>query len=193
MKFKTKKILAAALMVTTFGVSASIDEIMRRAEDISRYQALLAHSEANIRLSALDTMLKSSDTTIREIAYAAGISSVDDVTLSITLRNRFNELNQLTALIHYPERMESLVSEFRKSNGDFINFNVDSYNESAGSFRVRSLARATGPGSGSINGLSVSMRQGSCSINASFTENGLFEGMYFCTDGMSVPVSFRID
>jgi hypothetical protein len=69
--------------------SESIEQIMKRADDMNKYKALLKHADASVPISAIDSMLKSKDTALLEQAYSEGFASIDDVTRAITFRIQY--------------------------------------------------------------------------------------------------------
>ena len=67
----------------------SVEERIRgSAGRMTAYRKLLVDPDANVRLAALDEMIKSNDAAVRELAFESGFSSADSTLRALTLRGR---------------------------------------------------------------------------------------------------------
>jgi len=66
----------------------SADRIRAQSQRMREYRALLADPDSNVRLAALDEMLKSSEPALRELAFEAGFASADQNMRALALRAR---------------------------------------------------------------------------------------------------------
>lgn len=81
--------LEPAPMITAQTTTApSADKIRAQSQRMKEYRALLADPDSNVRLAALDEMLKSSEPALRELAFEAGFASADQNMRALTLRAR---------------------------------------------------------------------------------------------------------
>ena len=78
---------AAPVMVAQ-AAAPSIDKIRAQSQRMKEYRALLADPDSNVRLAALDEMLKSNEAALRELAFDAGFASADQNMRALALRER---------------------------------------------------------------------------------------------------------
>jgi hypothetical protein len=68
--------------------ATSVDKIRAQSQRMKEYRALLADPDADVRLAALDEMLRSGDAALRELAFEAGFASADQNMRALALRER---------------------------------------------------------------------------------------------------------
>jgi hypothetical protein len=79
---------ATPIMIAQATTAPSADKIRAQSQRMREYRALLADPDSNVRLAALDEMLKSSEPALRELAFEAGFASADQNMRALALRAR---------------------------------------------------------------------------------------------------------
>ncbi|WP_351189414.1 hypothetical protein [Shewanella sp. TB4-MNA-CIBAN-0142] len=154
------------------------ETIKKRAGAIAEIKGFLNDSDPNIRIAALDSMLKSDDTAMREMAYSMGLNSADDTLRSITLRNKFNDLKVLNITLKLPEGAnESAQTIFTKFGGKVL-LNIQKYDEKNGRFTYKS--NNYGGYDGNISGLMLQFDDKNCSGDLTFNEESIYSGKVTC-------------
>ncbi|PKH33593.1 HEAT repeat domain-containing protein [Shewanella sp. ALD9] len=183
------------LAMTTLTVTQAMAETMaetikKRAGAIAEIKGFLNDSDPNIRIAALDSMLKSDDTAMREMAYSMGLNSADDTLRAITLRNKFNSLNVLGINFKLPEDAdEKIKSTFAKYGGGIV-LNLRKYDEKNGRFEFKPNYIGVYY-DGNISGLMLQFDGGSCNGNLTFNEESIYSGDVTC-NGITFPATLNI-
>ncbi len=178
--------ISALLIATTLTFSASaiaetlVEKIKKRAAEASEIRALLNDPDQNTRIAALDVMLKSTDTAMRELAYTTGFNSADDTLRAITLRNKFNELNTLTLYFTLPEDADEKIKSQFDYFGGSLSLLFDSYDENTGKFKAASSKSSSYPKPGSVSGLSVNFNTRYCGGTLVLNEESELAGEVTC-------------
>ncbi|MEH6733828.1 MAG: hypothetical protein V7690_04210 [Shewanella sp.] len=182
------------LAMTTLTVTQAMAETMaetikKRAGAIAEVKGFLNDSDPNIRVAALDSMLKSDDTAMREMAYSMGLNSADDTLRSITLRNKFNNLKVLNIKFKLPEGAnEKVQSKFAEFGGGVV-LNIEKYDEKNGQFKFKS--NSYGGRDGNISGLMLQFEGKYCNGNLIFNEESIYSGEVTCKE-ISFPATLNI-
>jgi hypothetical protein len=130
-------VLAVSFVPTTAFAGAISDKINKRAAEMNELKGLLNSADENVRLAAINTLLKSEDTATKAMAYAAGYASKNVTIRAITLRNHMNEISSMNMDISLPENNSEKAKEiFIKYTGNGqLDFKFSDYKEIDGSFR----------------------------------------------------------
>lgn len=167
-------VLVMGVVSATAFAGSVADDIMKRAATVSEFKGLLNSADENVRLAALDTLLKSENTATRAMAYTAGYASKDVTVRAITLRNNMNELSTVPITISLPESSDKDAKKYyeKYAGGGMYSMTVTSYEEKNGNFKFKdnngSKAKL-----GSVSGLTLSFRGSYC--NGNFVLNELSE------------------
>lgn len=176
---------SALIMATVATLSAPVnaeslaEKIKKRAGETAEIKALLNDPDQNTRIAALDVMLKSQDTAMRELAYTTGFNSADDTFRAIALRNKFNELKSVTVYLELPENSSDDLKKVYDSRAGILILSITKYNEAVGSF-------ASGEGSSnykydsSVSGLSVNFQTRQCGGTLILNDESTLEGEVAC-------------
>jgi len=180
---KSALIMATAVTLSTSANAESLaQKIKKRAGETAEIKALLNDPDQNTRIAALDVMLKSDDTAMRELAYTTGFNSADDTFRAIALRNKFNELDTLTMYFTLPENAnESTKKQFDWFGGS-LSLLFKQYDEKTGKFKVNGSKTASGTYTrvGSVSGLSVSFNTRYCGGTLVLNDESVLEGEVTC-------------
>jgi hypothetical protein len=85
----------------------STDKIRAQAQRMKEYRALLADPDSNVRLAALDEMLKSSEAALRELAFEAGFASADQNMRALALRARILSMKGFVLELQNAEKLDN--------------------------------------------------------------------------------------
>lgn len=163
-------------------------QVHAQATEIAKAKQLLNHADVNVRSAALSQMLQSDDTAMRELAYAVGFSSADDVARAITLSHRLNETQLLR--IELGESSDRNAARLRESLGGVMNVQVRGYNEQNGRFEVRQFSGSHN-GHGEVAGLQVTLAQNACSAKFELNDESKLSGDVTC-GGISLPATIDL-
>tara|TARA_R110002073_G_scaffold940_7_gene6996 strand:+ start:32877 stop:33494 length:618 start_codon:yes stop_codon:yes gene_type:complete len=100
--------VVAVSAVAAPGADELIAQAQERAAKITEYREVLNHPDQNVRLAALDIMLKSEDPVMREIAYNQAFISADETMRAVALRNRLKDLSEFTFTLSLTEKPTEL-------------------------------------------------------------------------------------
>ena len=96
------------IVIAQATTAPSADKIRAQAQRMKEYRALLADPDSNVRLAALDEMLKSDEPALRELAFDAGFASADQNMRALTLRTR---ILSMKSFILEPQNVEKVADE----------------------------------------------------------------------------------
>jgi hypothetical protein len=99
---------ATPVMIAQTTTAPSADKIRAQSQRMKEYRALLADPDSNVRLAALDEMLKSSEPALRELAFEAGFASADQNMRALTLRAR---IFSMKSFILEPQNVAKMADE----------------------------------------------------------------------------------
>jgi hypothetical protein len=128
---------AEPFLIAQAATSPSVEKIRAQSQRMKEYRALLADPDSNVRLAALDEMLKSGDAALRELAFEAGFASADQNMRALTLRDRIFSMKtfvldlQNTAKLA-EEAWQKLSSHFRPG----LTFHVDKVDAQTGNLEL---------------------------------------------------------
>ena len=178
-------LLYFSVAATTAVAQPSADELIAQAQEraakITEYREVLNHPDQNVRLAALDIMLKSEDPVMREIAYNQAFISADETMRAVALRNRLKHLSEFTftlSLTEEPTELEktAIVEQLQGIYGIAINdYDVDSGKIS----KFNGDSRNTGQVSGTSLVLDHAMR--SCRGDLTLGEGPNLVGTFTCS------------
>jgi len=191
-------ILSASLLFAAATFSAGnamaeslAEQIKKRAGVIGEVKALLNNSDPSIRIAALDTMLKSDDTAMRETAYSMGLNSADDTLRAISLRNKFNELKSIHVAFTLPDgASEKAKAKFAEFGGSLA-LNIKGYEEKNGRFTFSTSIGGNYTKDGNISGLMLQFASRYCKGNFFFNEESVYTGDITC-EKYTFPATFTI-
>ncbi|CUA83936.1 hypothetical protein [Pseudidiomarina woesei] len=177
-----------ALAATAAQAQSLEQQVHQQANELAKAKQLLNHADVNVRSAALSNMLQSKDTAMRELAYAVGFSSADDVARAVTLSHRFNETQLLR--IELGEGDDRNASRLRESLGGVLNVQVRGYDEHNGRFEVRQFSGSHN-GVGEVAGLQVTLSQNACSAKFELDDSSKLRGNVVC-GGISLPATIDL-
>ncbi len=94
------------IVIAQATTAPSADKIRAQAQRMKEYRALLADPDSNVRLAALDEMLKSSEPALRELGFEAGFASADQNMRALTLRTRIISMKSFILELQNVEKLE---------------------------------------------------------------------------------------
>ncbi|RRQ22353.1 hypothetical protein [Thiohalobacter thiocyanaticus] len=181
-----QKILAPALFLSLAATpvaggetsaEALKQQIQQRSQNIKEFRALLNDPDQTVRLAALDTMLKSDDVAMRELAYGVCFNSADQAMRVICLKNRFGDLRTVVISIkgidNPTENQEKVLNEW---NGTY-SFEVSDYDEKTGQFTTTGTYVQ---GKGQVTGTGIEFSQQYCNGGFQLVDGGTMEGELGC-------------
>lgn len=194
LKTLTLSLLASAFLSTnSLAQESLVEQIKKRAGQIAEVKALLNDADPNTRAAALDVMLKSEDTAMRELAYATGLNSADDVLRAVTIRNKLNETNILAVEAKLPEQATDKGKEaFNKYlNGGILTVKVTKYDEAKGSF-IYKTQNSHNSYLGSVTGLKLNFEGSRCTGSFMLNDASEFDGILSCY-GQAFPAKIQLN
>ena len=160
-------LLASSFSSVAFSEQLSPEDIIKQAQErasqISKYRELLSNPDQNVRVAALDVMLKSDDPAMREIAFNIAFVSADSAMRGIALRNKFLYLKTLTFSLELKEnasKSEQIEIENKFANAYVVK--IKQYDSNTGIIESRNIY-FTGQVSGT--GMSFNNNQDYCSAD----------------------------
>lgn len=174
--------ISALLFVSSVSAESLADKIKKRSGEMSEVRALLNDSDQNTRLAAMDIMLKSDDTAMRELAYTTGFNSADDTMRAIALRNKFNELDTLTMYFTLPENAtEKDKTQFEWFGGS-LSLVFSGYDEKTGKFKSYGTKSPGGSYTkvGNVSGLALNFNTRYCSGSLILNDESELQGVVTC-------------
>jgi hypothetical protein len=165
-------------------------KIHQRSQKINEFRALLNDPDPAVRLSALDTMLKSDDVAMRELAYGIGFSSADQSMRAVCLNNRFASLKTVVIKIAtvdgFTEKQQKALARW---GGDY-RFEIKEYDEKTGQFSSTGGGHV---GRGQVTGTRIDFSQQFCNGSFRLIDGGMLEGELGCTSTWTGIYPGRID
>jgi len=166
---------AAPIIMAQATTAPSADKIRAQAQRMKEYRALLADPDSNVRLAALDEMLKSSEPALRELAFEAGFASADQNMRALTLRSRIFSLKNF---VLEPQNVAKLADESWKriiaDVGKNPSFNITKIDAQTGTVEV-----GTCPGRVAGQEFSFSCGNHGPTARLRLTDGAVMTGTYF--------------
>jgi len=97
---------ATSIVIAQATTAPSADKIRAQSQRMREYRALLADPDSNVRLAALDEMLKSSEPAMHELAFEAGFASADQNMRALALRARILSMKAFILELQNVEKLE---------------------------------------------------------------------------------------
>lgn len=112
-----RRLQATPIMIAQ-ATGPSADKIRAQSQRMREYRALLGDPDSNVRLAALDEMLKSSEPALRELAFEAGFASADQSMRALALRARVFSMKSLSLELENTEKLadeawQKFITQFR--------------------------------------------------------------------------------
>jgi hypothetical protein len=176
--------LGVAVVLLSFTANAdtpSADELKRsiqeRAHRIAEYRALLNDPDQSVRLAALDTMLKSDDIAMRELAYAVAFVSTDPTMRAVALKHRIAGMQ--TVVITIASRKDASQNEKRVRDawGGSYAFDIGGFQEKTGRFNT---SGANTEGKGQVVGTTLEFSRQYCRGTFQLGEGAMLHGTLGC-------------
>ncbi|MDE3271393.1 hypothetical protein [Pseudoalteromonas sp. G4] len=193
MKIKKLAVIASIAIAFSGNVMAEslVEQIKKRAGAISEVKTLLNDPDQNVRLAALDVMLKSNDTAMRELAYTTGFNSADDTFRAVTLRNKLNETDLLALTLTLPENASEKIQKTFAYYGGILSLQFKDYDEKNGKFTTASTRNPGYKKAGNLSGLSLTFATSYCGGTLVLNEESELAGTITC-DGHLFPAKANI-
>jgi hypothetical protein len=173
--------LTSLFLMANASAESMAEQIKKRSAEMAEVKALLNDPDQSTRLAAMDMMLKSSDTAMKEQAYSAGFNSADDAVRAIALRNKLNEIASLTMYFTLPENATEEDKKTYQSFGGSLTLIFEKYDEKTAKFTAYSRTTGTNfRNPGNVSGLTVSFGTRYCSGTLLLNELSELEGNVNC-------------
>jgi hypothetical protein len=128
---------AAPIVTAQASTSPSIDKIRAQSQRMKEYRALLADPDSNLRLAALDEMLKSNDAALRELAFEAGFASADQNMRALALRERILSLKGFSLELQNNEKLpDEAWQKVSSQHRGFLIFPVKKVDAQTGNMEI---------------------------------------------------------
>ncbi|GAB3000636.1 hypothetical protein [Psychrosphaera aestuarii] len=181
--FKTAIGTVAAILLYTTSLptmaNSSIEEIKKRAAEITELKTLFQSADPALRLAAIDTMQNSKDLAMREMAFSAGINASDESVVALTIRNRFSELDNFIVTLLKPADGDSAIKVYNEYGGK-VSFTVYEYNKGKGTIKVRTKRGSTNRYLATISGLNLFLTSAGCKGDFKLAEDLIYKGTMVC-------------
>lgn len=194
-----RRILPLAI-VLTLGAAHSVraetsaealkQKIQQRSQNIKEFRALLNDPDQTVRLAALDTMLKSDDIAMRELAYGICFNSADQAMRVVCLKNRFSDLQTLAIKIGEIDDPTDQQAKALAAWGGVYNCAIKDYDEKTGRFSCGGSSYYQGDGQ--ITGTTVVLSARYCNVSMKLDEDGVLEGELGCNGNWSGTYPGRV-
>lgn len=177
-------------IATNYMPESMAEQITKRAAALNEIKLWLNNSDPNIRITALDTMLKSDDTAMRETAYSIGLNNADTTMRAVAVRNKFNDLQIIFVKFHLLSGVSEQVKAKFNEFGGSLSMSIRHYEETNGRFSF------IAPGSiykyeGNISGLRLMFKSADCKGELMFNERAVYTGDITC-DKITFPASLSL-
>ena len=116
-------------------------QIRARAQRVKDLRALLADPDQNVRLSALDEMLKSSDPVMQEIAFESGFASADNAMRAVALRAKLGRIKGFAIEIQPPKDADKKVLEMASQFGGTVAVTIKTFDPATGKMELDTTSR----------------------------------------------------
>ncbi|MBA6349910.1 hypothetical protein [Colwellia sp. BRX8-9] len=189
---KTLKSITSLIAFTSLFLMANAsaesmaEQIKKRSIEMKEVKALLNDPDQSTRLAAMDMMLKSSDTAMKEQAYSVGFNSADDAVRAIALRNKLNEISSLTLYFTLSETATEKNKEIYQKFGGSLTLLMNKYDEKTAKFTTYSSYSGSSSAGrsqskpGNVSGLTVSFGTTNCSGTLLLNEQSELVGDVNC-------------
>lgn len=156
--------------------SPSIDKIRAQSQRMKEYRALLADPDSNLRLAALDEMLKSSDAAMRELAFEAGFASADQNMRALALRERVLSMKSFSLELQNAEKLpDEAWQKASAAHRNGLTFTVTKTDAQTGNLEIRN---PYGPFTGRIAGQELSISGGQLIVRLRLVDGAVMSGTY---------------
>jgi len=176
--------LSSLFIMSSASAESMAEKIKKRSAEMAEVKALLNDPDQSTRLAAMDMMLKSSDTAMKEQAYSAGFNSADDAVRAIALRNKLNEIASLTLYFTLPEAATEADKKTYQKFGGSLTLVMDKYDEKTAKFTAASTKEAGYNKPGNVSGLTLSFGTYYCSGTLLLNEQSELAGNVNCSGAM---------
>jgi hypothetical protein len=177
----------APVMFAQAAASPSIEKIRAQSQRMKEYRALLADPDSNVRLAALDEMLKSGEAAMRELAFDAGFASADQNMRALALRARILSMKTLSLELQNTQKLDEeawqkLSAPFR----GFLTFHITKADSTSGNIDLY------GGGSGRVAGQELSLNFSGGSVRLRLTDGAVLAGTFSSRGSTSVGASLTL-
>jgi hypothetical protein len=181
---------SALAQATQPGKADTLDpaQIKARAQRIKDMRALLSDPDQNVRLAALDEMIKSGDPVMQEVAFETGFASADSAMRSVALRAKIAKIKALTIEVSPP------------SGGDAAKALNDVGGQTQG-LPIKSFDAATGAivfdgynsPSGQVSGSELSIRWANKAARFRLESGAMLKGSITGPNVATLPATIRLN
>jgi hypothetical protein len=175
------------IIIAQATTAPSADKIRAQAQRMKEYRALLADPDSNVRLAALDEMLKSSEPALRELAFEAGFASADQNMRALALRARILSMKSFVLELQNLPKLED--QELRRFSANFgglaPSFEIEKVDAQTGNIELRF------GGSGRVAGQEFSFIVSGGGARLRLIDGGVMTGK-FSRNGKAVAVTLTL-
>lgn len=169
-----RRLEATPIVIAQATTAPSADKIRAQSQRMREYRALLADPDSNVRLAALDEMLKSSEPALRELAFEAGFASADQNMRALALRARILSMKSFSLELQNTEKLadeawQKITYEFR----GFLTFAIRKVDAQTGNIE---LTDGMGGCSGRVAGQEFSVNCRANNVRLRLTDGALMRG-----------------
>lgn len=169
-----------------------IAQINERKARMDQFRALLNDPDQHTRLAALDVMLKSSDTALKEIAYGIGFASADDAMRALALKGKFRDLQALPLRFDLPKEASDRQAKTHLGWSGAYRFLLSDFDEITGQFTVVT-EESNGAQPGHVSGIGMEFNSVNCRGQFELGDSATLIGELACKSIGTFPASIRLN
>lgn len=154
------------------------DQIQARSQNLAEFRALLNDPDQTVRLAALDSMLKSDDIAMREMAYGTCFNSADAAMRGICVKNKMSEMQTIVIEIDDFDGATEKEQKTIDTWGGAYTFGVKEFDQTTGQMQTQGSYKG---GTGHVTGTGFDFAQAYCSGKFELVDGGHLEGELRCT------------
>lgn len=174
--------LLPGIVLAEMNADALKQQIQERSANIKEFRALLNDPDQTVRLAALDTMLKSSDIAMRELAYSVGFSSADDAMRAVCLTNKIADMQTIVIKIGEMDNPTDTEKKTLSKWGGVYDFDIKAFDEKTGQFTTSGNYKN---GKGQVNGIGIEFSHPYCSGSFTLGDGASLNGELGCKGAWS--------
>jgi hypothetical protein len=180
----------ALAQATQPGKAETLDpaQIKARAQRIKDMRALLSDPDQNVRLAALDEMIKSGDPVMQEVAFETGFASADSAMRSVALRAKLAKIKSLTIEVSPPSGGDA-ANALNRVGGQTQVFPIRTFDATTGAI----VFDGYNPPTGQLSGSELSIRRDNVAARFRLESGATLKGTITGSNATTLPAIIRLN
>lgn len=194
-----KNIILCLCLVPAIGLAQSnsdtLDQIKKKSAELKEFRDLLNSPDSTIRLGAFDSMSKSDNMALRQMALDEGINSQDAVLRSLAFQKLIMSLKTLSMNVQTEGMNADEKKQVLGTMSELYTMSFQKFEKSGSSLNFRTKDNLGGSArEANINGLKFNWQSLRCAGEATLQTGGLLAGNVRCSNikNVTIPVSAMI-